>query len=136
MIAHGTDGRSSVHSGEELGPQVAFSEVELKRIDATIGALCRRRSPAEYADQLRFAYEIDGHSVSILEQRPPWDGSPSGWTSHGVARFRYFRSRDEWQLYWMRRDMKWHPYEPVTSTKGLARLVKLVEDDEHCAFFG
>jgi hypothetical protein len=85
------------------GPQVAFSEVDLKRIDATIGALCRSRSPVEYADQLRFVYEIDGHSVSILEQRPPWDGRPRAWTSHGVARFRYFRSRGEWQLYWCAR---------------------------------
>jgi hypothetical protein len=115
---------------------VAFSEVDLKRIDATIGALCRSRSPAEYADQLRFVCEIDGNSVSMLEQRPPWDGGPGGWTSHGVARFRYFRSRGEWQLYWMRRDLKWHIYEPAMPTKDLARLVKLVEDDEYCAFFG
>lgn len=69
---------------------MAFSEVDLKRIDATIGALCRSRSPAEYADQLRFVYEIDGHSVSFLEQRPPWDGSPGKWTSHGVARLAWF----------------------------------------------
>jgi len=115
---------------------MAFSELELSRIDATVGALCREASPAEYADQLRFVCEIDGHTVSIWEQRPPWDGSPGEWTSNGVARFRYFRSRDEWQLYWMRADLKWHSYEPAPPTGDLARLVKVVEDDAYCAFFG
>jgi len=36
----------------------------------------------------------------------------------------------------MRRDLKWHLYEPAMPTKNLARLVKLVEADEYCAFFG
>ena len=36
---------------------------------------------------------LNGHAVSIMEERPPWDGSPGAWTRHGVARFRYLRSR-------------------------------------------
>ena len=115
---------------------MAFSELELKPIDAAVGDLCRCSSPAEYADELRFVCNIDAHVVSIMEERPPWDGSPGKWTSRGVARFRYFRSRGEWQLYWMRADLKWHLYEPAAPTKNLSRLVKLVEDDKYCAFFG
>lgn len=52
---------------------MAFSESELKRIDATVGDLCRRMSPARFADELRFVYEIDGHGISVFEERPPWD---------------------------------------------------------------
>ena len=115
---------------------MAFSEFELKLIDATVGDLCRRSSPAEHADELHFACDIDGHSVSIMEERPPWDGSPGEWTRHGVARFRYFRSRGEWQLYWMRADLKWHVYDPAPPTRDLASLVRLVEEDAYCAFFG
>ena len=81
------------------------------RIDRTVGELCRRGSPPEHADQLRTVYEVDGHSVSVYEERPPWDGI-GDWTRMGVARFRYFRSRDEWQLYWMRQDLRWHLYWP------------------------
>ena len=115
---------------------MAFSELELKRIDRTARELCRRSSPAEHADKLRFECDIDGHTVSIMEVRPPWDGRPGDWTRHGVARFRYFRTRDEWQLYWMRADLKWHLYEPQAPTNDLARLVKVVEEDKYCAFFG
>ena len=36
----------------------------------------------------------------------------AGATRHGIARFRFYRSRGEWQLYWMRQDLRW----PQTST--------------------
>jgi hypothetical protein len=33
------------------------------------------------------------------EERPPWYGIGE-WTRRGIARFRFNRSRSEWQLYW------------------------------------
>ncbi|HZJ02174.1 MAG TPA: DUF3024 domain-containing protein [Thermoleophilia bacterium] len=114
---------------------MAFDELELKRIDKTVGELCRRRTNPQYADKLRFVYEIDGHAVSIYEERPPWDGMGE-WTRMGVARLRFVRTRGEWQLYWMRRDLKWHGYEPEPATRDLASLVNVVEADKYGAFFG
>lgn len=84
---------------------MSFNELELKRIDRTVGELCRRKTRPEYADQLRFECQIGGQTVSIWEVRPPWDGVGDP-TRMGVARFRFFRSRGAWQLYWMRRDLK------------------------------
>jgi len=115
---------------------MVFNDLELKRIDQTVGKLCRRVSRPEHADQLRFVYEVDGHAVTIWEECPPWDGSPGDWTHMGVARFRYFRSRDEWQLHWMRRDLKWHVFDEVAPTRNLARLVKVVDENWHGCFFG
>jgi hypothetical protein len=114
---------------------VAFSELELKRIDRTVGALCRRVSRPEHADQLRFVYEVDGHSVSIYEERPPWDGAGE-WTRMGVARFRHRRTRGSWTLYWMRRDLKWHVYDADAMPGDLESLVAFVNQDECGAFFG
>jgi len=114
---------------------MAFSELELKLIDRTVGALCRRRSSPRLADQLRVVYDIDGHSVCIFEERPHWRGTGT-WTHHGVAKFRYFRSRRQWQLYWMRQDLKWHLYEPEEATADLAALVAVVDEDRYGAFFG
>jgi len=114
---------------------LSFSELELKRIDRTVGELCRRLSPPQYADELRVVCEIDAHNVSVFEERPPWNGR-GDWTRMGVARFRFFRSRGEWQLYWMRQDLKWHRYDPAEPTADLAALVAVVEADEYGAFFG
>jgi hypothetical protein len=117
------------------GVAVAFDDLELKRIDKTVGELCRRLTKPQYADQLRFVYEIAGHAVSIFEERPPWDGVGE-WTRMGVARFRFACTRGEWQLYWMRRDLKWHRYEPEAATPDLASLVEVVEADKYGAFLG
>jgi hypothetical protein len=114
---------------------MSFNELELKRIDRTVGELCRRSTRPEYADQLRFECEIDGHTVSIWEVRPPWDGVGDP-TRMGVARFRFFRSRGAWLLYWMRRDLKWHRYDDIAPTPNLAALVAIVGADEYGAFFG
>jgi hypothetical protein len=114
---------------------MAFSELELKRIDRTVGDLCRRKSPPQYAGELRFIYRIDGHAVSIYEERLPWRGS-GPWTSHGIARLRFTRARRTWALYWMRQDLKWHRYEPEPPSPVLATLVAVVEADEFGAFFG
>jgi hypothetical protein len=114
---------------------VAFDELELKRIDKTVGELCRRRTNPQYADELRFAYEIEGHAVSIYEERPAWDGVGEP-TRMVIARFRFVRTRGEWQLYWMRRDLKWHRYEPEPTSRDLASLVTVVDADKCGAFFG
>ena len=114
---------------------MAFDELELKRIDRTVGELCRRCSPPEHADQLRTVYEVEGHSVTMYEERPPWDGVGE-WTRRGIARFRFYRSRSEWQLYWMRQDLRWHLYDPDEMPADLASLVAVVEADKYGAFFG
>jgi hypothetical protein len=114
---------------------MAFSELERKRIERTVGDLCRRYSSPEHADELRVVYRIDGHAVSIYEERPPWRGSGS-WTSHSVARFRFSRARGVWTLFWMRQDLKWHCYVPQPPSVDLAALVAVVEADECGAFFG
>jgi hypothetical protein len=113
---------------------MAFNELELMRIDGTVGVLCRRKSPDRVKDQRRLVYEVDGHSVCIFEERPRWD-DPVTWTRSAIAKFRYFRCRKEWALYWMRRDLKWHRYETSAPAKDLADLVAVVNQDRYGTFF-
>jgi hypothetical protein len=114
---------------------MAFSELELKVIDRTVGALCRRKSLPQFADELRIVYEVDGNSVSIFEERPPWNGVGE-WTRQGIARFRCVRSRRLWRLYWMRQDLKWHLFKSGLATPNLAELAALVEENRYGAFLG
>jgi len=114
---------------------VAFDELELKRIERTVGELCRRCSPPEHADELRTVYEVASHSVTMYEERSPWDGAGE-WTPRGIARLRFYRSRRECQLYWMRQDLRWHLYDPDEMPADLDSLVAVVEADKYGAFFG
>ena len=115
---------------------MAFSEIELKTIEKLVGGLCREKAPAKFKDRLRFTYEVDGHSVVVYEERPYYNNLAE-WSKMGVAKFRYYRSKKHWKLYWMRRDLKWHSYDPDVSTaKSLEPLVKVVAVDKRGAFFG
>lgn len=113
-----------------------FSELEMELIDSTVGELCRRCSPSDIADQLRTVYDVEGHSVTIIEERPDWMDSTLPWMRNPVARFRFYRSRGEWVLYWMPSDLKWHTYEPADVISDLRELTAIVDQDAHCAFFG
>jgi Protein of unknown function (DUF3024) len=114
---------------------MAFTELELKRIDKLIGGYCRDKTRPELADELRFVYEIEGQSVILAEERPDWR-DPSKRMRNQVAKFRFVRNSRLWMLYWMRADLKWHRYEPAEPANDLADLLEVVDCDEYCAFFG
>jgi Protein of unknown function (DUF3024) len=115
---------------------MAFSELELKQIDKLVGGLCRDRSTKKNADELRFSYEVNGHDVVLFEERPRYD-NPAEWNKFDIAKFKKIRSKNEWKLYWMQRDLKWHPYDPESITiKTLDALVRVVAEDKLTVFFG
>ena len=114
---------------------MAFAEIELARIEKSVGGLCRRRTMPELRNQLRFEYSIRRHDIEIFEARPDWQ-DPVQEMKHPVAKVRYVRSTNEWRLFWMRRDLKWHSYEPHAVGRSLEELVEEVDRDEHCCFFG
>ncbi|MHB9052726.1 MAG: DUF3024 domain-containing protein [Thermoleophilia bacterium] len=33
-----------------------------------------------------------------------------------VAKLKYVRTKNEWRLFWQRRDLKWHAYELLSSS--------------------
>jgi hypothetical protein len=114
---------------------VAFSELELKRIDRLVGGLCRRRTACGRAEQLQLLYEISPESVVLFEERPDWRDSAKRLRSP-VARLQYAHVTGLWTLYWQRADLAWHRYQPSPPSVDLAALVAVVERDEYGAFFG
>ncbi|MCB9662813.1 MAG: DUF3024 domain-containing protein [Alphaproteobacteria bacterium] len=115
---------------------MAFTDDELAHIDATVGALVRRRQPPEHLrDKLRLEVEIDGHKVRIVEVRPSYR-DPTQETRSGVAQFTYTRTQDRWTLHWKRADAKWHAWKPASHLVTLPALVRIVDEDAHGGFWG
>jgi hypothetical protein len=52
------------------------------------------------------------------------------------AKIRYYKTRRNWNLYWMRASGKWELYEPYPVATNLDRLLKIIRDDEYGCFFG
>ena len=114
---------------------MAFTEFELKQIENTVGNMCKRRSPVHLRDQLRTVFVVKEHDVTVYQERPRCN-NPGEWTTSGIAKFKYIRNQDVWQLYWMRQDLKWHSYGPFPESTRIDRLVAEVDKDFHGAFFG
>jgi len=114
---------------------MAFSEIELKVIENTVGKMCQRRSPAYLADQLKTIYKIKNHSVEVYEHRPRWN-NPGEWIDEGIAKFLYTKTTKKWKLYWMRQDLKWHLYKPLSESTRIEKLVEEVDKDPHGTFWG
>ena len=95
----------------------------------------RRRPPPHIRNELDLGYKIEGQSVQIFEVRPDWRDK----TIHRetpVAKATFVRAKNHWRVYWMRRDLKWHGYEPNSEVRSLEEFLAVVDQDEHCCFFG
>lgn len=114
---------------------MAFSEIELKRIDNAVGKLCQKRSPAHLRDKFSLEFSIKGHDVLIYERRPQWN-KPSDYTESAIAKLKYFRTANEWRLFWRRASLKWESYKPFPTSKVLNDLVVEVDNDPFGTFFG
>lgn len=115
---------------------MAFSELELRRHERDVARFMeRRRPPAHIRPELDLGYRFDGQSVEIFEIRPDSrDRKTKG--ESPVAKATYVRTQDHWQVFWMRRDLKWHGYEPDPQVRSLEQFLVLVDQDCHCCFFG
>jgi hypothetical protein len=114
---------------------MAFGDLELQCVDLSVGKLCRRRSPPHLSHKIRTTYEIKNHDVIVFEKRPHLQ-HPDEWSKLECAKFKYDRKNRKWRLYWMRKDLKWHLYDPETSRTDLETLVRVVDADHYGAFFG
>jgi hypothetical protein len=115
---------------------MAFTEAERAENLASLKWFVERHRPPEHLrSQVDIGYSIVGHTVEVFEIRPEWRDASS--TRHlPFARVRFFRSREEWKLYWRRSDLKWYGYEPSEFHKSLRSALQVVDADAYGCFFG
>jgi hypothetical protein len=114
---------------------MAFSEIELKRIEIEVGGFCERMAPIEIRNKLNFEYRIKAHDIIIYTQRPRWD-NPKEWIESDMAKMKYVRTSNMWRLFWQRANGKWVIYEPFPQSKNLKSIVEKIEKDQYGCFFG
>ena len=115
---------------------MALSQIELVRCEKALAQFMeRRRPPAHIRDQLDISYRVAGHSVELVEIRPDWqDRTKTAETPFAKATF--VRTKNHWKVFWMRRDLKWHGYEPNLQVRSLEAFLNVVDRDEYGCFFG
>ena len=115
---------------------MAFNELEHKRVERAMeGFLKRRRPPPSIRPQLDIGYRVKGQSVEIFEIRPSFR-RPSERTEMSVAKATFVRTRGVWKIFWMRADLKWHGYDPVSTVGTIDKFLEVVDRDQYSCFWG
>jgi hypothetical protein len=96
----------------------------------------QRRPPPEIRPKLDLGFRVTGHSVEIFEIRPRWSGPPGAKDELTVAKATFVRTCGVWRVFWQRRDLNWHGYEPRPEVKSIEEFASLVAEDAHACFFG
>ena len=115
---------------------MALSIEVIGEIDQVVGRWCLTRVPPHLKKSVDYDYEIDGQTVTIIEVRPAWQGSPGEITRRPIARFRLVKVTGQWQIYWMRSSGKWQSYEPMFRASELVDCLTVLETDNYGCFFG
>lgn len=115
---------------------MSFTELEFRRYDKAVGRYVESRRPAPHIrSQLDLSYRIQGQSVELFHIRPTFR-DPTVKAEEPIAKATYVKTVSAWRIYWQRADLKWHRYEPKPSARSIEEFLNVVEEDEHCCFFG
>ncbi len=119
-------------------PLISLVTVALPETDlARIRRYCDAQTPDDMRDQIRIEFRTRGHTVTIVECRPPWSGAEdAGWTELEAARMKYDESTRGWTLYWFDSNSKAHLYDRVKSNVPLMKLLDEIESDPTNIFWG
>ena len=115
---------------------MALSEFEIKKVEkAGTVFLSEHRPPPEIRSELDIGWRLENQSVYIFETRPIWN-EPSQYHDLDIAKATFVLRHGVWKTYWMKRDLKWHSYEPKRQVKTIEQVFKVVTEDQYGCFFG
>lgn len=101
-----------------------------------IRRFCENQIPPNLRNELRVECDVRGRSITILECRPPWDGSAGEWTRMRVAQIRYDGEAATYSLHWADRNSRWHPYSRLRPTRNVEVILREFDEDPTCIFWG
>ncbi len=95
----------------------------------------KRPDNEEIRKQLDFGYSYDGKIAILYEIRSVWR-NPKEIQHIEFAKIRFYKSRREWTLYWMRASLKWELYEPFPKSTHLEKIIETIDKDKYGCFYG
>ena len=115
---------------------MAFTDQQIKEIEqAAAKFMYYKRPPVEIRPKLDLEYRIEGQSVCLYEITPRWN-NPNEKNEMPSAKATYVKSNNNWKVFWMRGNLKWFIYEPVSVVDNISDFFDVVAADKHNCFFG
>ena len=115
---------------------MALSEIEYRRYEKIVGNYVEsRRPPPHLRKELDIGFRIENQSVEIFEIRPAWR-EPAVFIELAIAKATFVKGTRTWKLYWQRKDLKWHRYDPAAEHASIEDVLSVIETDEYGCFYG
>jgi Protein of unknown function (DUF3024) len=93
------------------------------------------RVPVAVRPELTYVYRFEGNTVLLSERRPHFKDRTRH-TEHDLAKFVYSPRIGGWSLRWSDRNGRWHRYEGFDDVPSFRDVLREVEADPTCIFFG
>lgn len=121
-------------SARASGPLPAAVKADAESLLVTY---CATKVRAEHDDQLRIEYTIRGKTVTIYECRPLWhERLGPEWTRSRVCTMTFDPGTHRWTLYALDRNDRRYDYPFIYPAPDLQALLKELDDDPTCIFWG
>jgi len=115
---------------------MTFNDIELYHHEKELERFLElHRPPVDRRDQCDIGYRITGQSVEIFELHPDWQDN-TRMVETPAAKATFVRRTNRWRVYWMKRDLRWHGYEPAPEVASLEAFLDLVHHDAYSCFWG
>ena len=115
--------------------EAPLPELLQRQVAKKVAEYCEGRIPAHVRHQIRMSYRISGHSVTLFEERQSFL-DPTQWVDNSIAQLRYETGAQRWTLFWSDADGRWCVYERLPSNKSLDALLREIDEDAECFFWG
>ncbi len=76
-----------------------------------------------------------GNIITLIESRPRWDDD-SQWIDMKIARMKFNNDSMKWKLYWCNQHQKFFSYDGLSPKTEIKELLKEIDEDPTCIFWG
>ncbi|MGH2974537.1 MAG: DUF3024 domain-containing protein [Solirubrobacterales bacterium] len=102
-----------------------------------VATYCATKVPAEHDGKLRTEYKVRGNTITIFECRPPWRKDfGRDWTRRRICTFEWDPRVRLWTLYARDRNDRRLDYPYIEPVRDLAPLLRELDNDPTCIFWG
>lgn len=93
------------------------------------------RPPEEIREKLDVGFTYINNIIEIFEIVPDWKNKNEKIHSP-VAKAKYVKTRNKWNIYWRRANGNWERYEPQPEVFELEDFFEILKADKYACFWG
>lgn len=114
---------------------MAIPPLQRQLAEKQIEYFCKTKIPKEVQHEIQLKYSVRGNSFTLMESRPKWNDD-SEWIDMKIAKMTFDNKSMKWKLYWSNQHQKFFSYDGFSPKTEIKELLKEIDEDPTCIFWG